>query len=89
MVCCLRRCVEVKKISFFIQNVAFFGKPLAVNVLTQCQKISCNACNDSINVFRDLSEQNKFFKIFLGVELTRSLPTSSILVVTIEIYRTS
>ena len=35
-----------------------------------------------------LSWKIRFSKSFQGVELTRSLPTTSILVVTIEIYRT-
>ena len=68
-----------------MQNFAFLEKPSAVNVLTLCQSFlakSFDAIYDSINLSRDNLEQNKIFKKFIGVELTRSLPTTSILVVT-------
>ena len=51
-----------------MQNFAVFEKPLAANVLTQCQIIlskSSDAKNDSINLSRDNLEQNNILKKFI------------------------
>ena len=79
--------------SSFLFGVTFciFRKTLdSERVITvwKCFGKMLNAFFDSTNVFRDHFRQNNVLKSCQGVELTRSLPTTSILLLTIEFYCT-
>ena len=77
--------------SIYMQNFAFL-KELFSEIFNTMSKFfgkSYNAINDSINIFETIWSALTYSNCSSGVELTSPLPTTSILVVIMEIYCTS